>query len=273
MTELLSLVVIVRTPEPVTLPATLGRAVNALLLRWLEDADPELARCWHDAEGVRPYTCSTVIGSRREGKDQRAFDPEVPAWFRLTALNADVCAALDRVLADPPDTVEIDRVPFHGESITADPAVHPWAGRATYQEVAAPFLLEATNIQRRVALQYTSPVAFRQNGMNMPVPLPGLVFGGLAERWNAFSPVRISPEVRRFAETSVALNGFRLRSRAVPGKAGSLQIGAVGSATYTATRYDRYWMGLLGLLADFAFYGGVGRGVTQGMGQTRRRND
>ncbi len=272
MTELISLVVTLRAPEPATLPAELGRAVNAVLLSWLAEADPALAQRWHDAEGPRPYTCSSVIGSRRVSKEQRAFDPEVPAWFRITGLTAEVCAALERLLEAPPPTVEIDRTPFEVAGITADPEENAWAGRSTYQALAAPFLLEGTRISRRVTLEYVAPAAFRQNGLNMPVPLPGLVFGGLAERWNAFSPVRISPEMRQFAESSVALNGFRLRSRAVPGKGGSLQIGAVGSASYTATRYDRYWMGLMGLLAEFAFYAGVGRGVTQGLGQARRRD-
>jgi len=76
--------------------------------------------------------------------------------------------------------------------------------------------------------------------------------------------------VRRYGAECVALNNFRLRSRALPGKDGGLQVGAVGTAGYVAVRFDRYWMSLLALLADFAFYAGVGLLTTTGMGQTRR---
>ncbi len=39
-----------------------------------------------------------------------------------------------------------------------------------------------------------------------------------------------------------------------------------GQASYVAVTYDRYWMSLLGLLADFAFFAGVGRLTTVGLG-------
>jgi CRISPR-associated endoribonuclease Cas6 len=41
--------------------------------------------------------------------------------------------------------------------------------------------------------------------------------------------------------------------------------------TYRALGADRYWLGVINLLADFAFYSGVGVQTTTGMGQVRRR--
>jgi CRISPR-associated endoribonuclease Cas6 len=151
--------------------------------------------------------------------------------------------------------------------------VHSWAGTATFEQIAAPYLLARQEAPRRLKLMFTSPVTFHQRDKNMPVPLPELTFGGLADRWNAFSPIAISPEVRRYCEECVALHNFRLRSRAVPMKDGGLQVGAVGEAGYVSIRYDRYWMGVIGMLADFTFYAGVGRMTVAGLGQSRRIQD
>ncbi|MEW6578013.1 MAG: CRISPR system precrRNA processing endoribonuclease RAMP protein Cas6 [Chloroflexota bacterium] len=271
MSDLVSVVITVRPAAPLSVPANLGRAAHALLLRWLGEDDPTLARHWHDADGPKPFTCSSLIGGGRMQPDRtRTLTPDRTCWLRLTSLDpaiSDMLLARQRQL---PASIELDGVTLPVESIAADPAAHPWAGTATYEEIAAPYLLARQEAPRRLTLNFTSPVAFRQREMTMPIPLPDLVFGGLADRWNAFSPVALSSEVRRYGAECVALNSFRLRSRALPGKDGGLQVGAVGTAGYVAVRYDRFWMGLLALLADFAFYAGVGLLTTTGMGQTRR---
>ena len=270
MTDLVSLVITVRPAEPVTVPGHLGRAAYALLMRWLSDADAALAQHWHDAGGPKPFTCSTLVGGRRTGSNARALTPDRPVWLRFTALDPAVAAALLARAADPPASIELDGIALPVESMTADPDAHPWAGTATYDALAAPYLLARARAPRRLALELVSPATFRQNGMNMPVPLPDLLFGSLADRWNAFSAIAISPEVRRYAAECVALSSFRLRSGAVPVKEGAPQVGARGTAGYVAVHYDRYWMGVLALLADFAFYAGAGRMTTMGLGQVRR---
>ncbi len=267
---LLSLVVTVRVAEPVTVPAHLGRAVHALLLRWLDAHDAALARRWHEADGPKPFTCSTLLGAKRSAANTRQLEPEHDYWFRLTAFEPEVSAALTVRAQHPPRAVDLDGVILSVTGMTAEPAAHPWAGSAAFEDLAAPYLLAREQAPRRLRLRFAAPVMFHQRGLNMPLPLPDLVFGSLLDRWNAFSPVAVSPEVRAFCASSVALNGFRLRSRGIPVKDGGLQIGAVGEAGYTATRYDRYWMGVLALLADFALYAGVGRQVTTGFGQARR---
>lgn len=269
--DLLSLVITVRPAEPISVPGYLGRAAHALLLRWLHETDPTLARQWHDADGPKPFTCSPLIGEGRMGRDGvRRLTPERTYWLRLTSLDPAISAALLARQAQPPVSIELDRVPLAVESVTVDPDEHPWAATAKYEDIAAPYLLARQDAPRRVRLRFTSPVTFRQRELNVPLPLPGLVFGGLADRWNAFSPVAIGPEVRRYAEECVALSSFTLRSRGMPIKNGGLQIGAVGEAGYVAVTFDRYWMSALGLLADFALFAGVGRMTTSGLGQARR---
>jgi CRISPR-associated endoribonuclease Cas6 len=119
-------------------------------------------------------------------------------------------------------------------------------------------------------LQFTSPTTFKSQEKHVPVPLPELVFGSLLERWNAFAPIAFPPETRRYAAECLALARYRLSTRPVPMKSGGLRVGAVGEATYTSINYDRYWMSLMGVLAAFALFSGVGAGVSMGLGQCRQ---
>jgi CRISPR-associated endoribonuclease Cas6 len=106
--------------------------------------------------------------------------------------------------------------------------------------------------------------------MTVPVPMPGLVFGSLVERWNAFSPITLSPDMRRYGEEVMAISQYSLRSAPVAQKAQGLRIGGVGEVTYRALSSDRYWIGVMHMLADFALFGGVGVQTATGMGQVRK---
>src|SRR5690606_12601091 len=115
--DLVSLVVTVRPSEPVSVPGYLGRAVHALLLRWLDETDPALARQWHDADGPKPYTCSSLIGSGRMARDgSRQLAPERTYWLRLTALDQNISAALLARQDNPPASIELDRQALSVES-------------------------------------------------------------------------------------------------------------------------------------------------------------
>ena len=139
--------------------------------------------------------------------------------------------------------------------------------------MSAPWLLGRTAPPRSVTLQFVSPTTFKSEGRHVPVPLPHLVFGSLLEKWNAFAPVAFPPELRRYANECLALSSYQLRSSGVTLKEGGLRMGAVGRARYVSTSFDRYWMSLINLLADFALFAGLGAGTGMGLGQCRKMAD
>jgi CRISPR-associated endoribonuclease Cas6 len=267
--EIISVVVTVRALKPAILPAHLGRAIQSVFYRWIDSVDSSLSSQWHDADGPKPYACSALVGGRRECAATRAVTPDLPCWFRLCGLSEAVTSALIEVTKAVPESVEIDGSVFQVESVTTDHAIHPWAGTARYDALAAPHLLAGSRADKRLDMEFLTPVTFKSRERTMPIPLPELVFGSLMDRWNAFSSVSVSNGVREFCEQSVGINRFELRSAGVPMTEGGLQIGAVGTVGYTALRYDRYWLAVLNLLAQYAFFAGVGKGVTTGMGQTQ----
>lgn len=268
---LISIVYTLRSEDDATLPRTLGRANYAQVLAQLNRVESGLGGQVHEGEGPKPITCSDVLNARvnRAGMQVAAG---TDYYLRVTGLTAAASQGLQAaLLADPPEQWELDGYPFRFVAATADPDEHGWAGQNSYESLAAAQMLQGGSPRRKVTLQFGSATAFKSGGMQVPLPTPDLVFGSLVDRWNAFSPVTLSPEVRRFGEERVAISRYRLESRPVVQKNGALRIGGVGKVTYTALGHpDRYWLNTLQMLADFARFSGVGVQTASGMGQVRR---
>lgn len=267
---LISIVLTLESDSPVTLPSHVGRANYAATLALISRGDPALGERIHASDGPTPLTCSSILNARgnREGLP---ILPGQPYYLRVTGLTPVVSQALaDGLLVEPPATWELDHHPLRLVSASADPAQDGWAGQSSYESLAARQMLQSAEPERSATLDFASPTAFKSGGLQVPIPLPDLVFGSLVERWNAFSPVVLNPEVRRFGAEMVAISRYRLESRPVAQKNKGLRIGGQGQVTYTALSRDRYWLGVLQMLADFALYSGVGVQTATGMGQVRR---
>jgi CRISPR-associated endoribonuclease Cas6 len=266
---LTSLVLQLKAPAAARLPATLGRAAQALALRLIESRDAALAQELHDSQGPKPLTASNlVMGSRAQGTLQ--LEAGQSGWLRLTGLTETVSQHLLALSQAPPPAIELDGCPLTVTGATLSPADHPWAGQTSYQALAAPYLLGDYGApDRRVGLEFASPTTFRSQGRYIPLPLPELVFGSLLERWQRFAPIALHPELRRFAAEAMSLSRYRLRSRSIPSKEPGTQIGFTGQAVFIALSQDRYWLNVIHLLAAFAFYSGVGYQTGAGLGQAR----
>ena len=266
---LTSLVFTLTTEQPLTFPPHLGRASHAAFLRLVARSDPALAEQLHVSNERRPFTCSTLWGLRRQGQSM-VMEPGAPTFLRYTGLSAQVSRHLQRWAEEPPPTIELEGIALTVQQATLDPASHPWAGQTGYEKLAAAHLLPAGHPDSRAELEFASATAFRSGGHIVPFPLPELVYGGLLAKWNDFAPVAVSEEMRRFAGEVLVVSRYRLKTVAFRAKARSLQIGFVGRCRYTALNKDRYWLGVLQLLSEYAFYAGVGYQTTVGMGQARR---
>lgn len=289
----MSLLSLVLTLRPLEIPSSRadfprwwGRASQAALLDVVRRVDPALAEALHASpqsaisnlqssipnlqssipNSLRPYTVSTLVGKfdRASGAPQ----PGETYSLRWTSLSAELTALLlDFARSAPGTTLELDHIPF--SVAAADFAgAGPWSGQDAYAALGSRFL-PGVEIPRRVSFQFASPVVFKSGGLSHPLPTASLVFNSLIEKWNAFAPVAFMPELRRYAEECLAVSRFELKSRAVPLKEGGLRIGAVGEVTFTATNFDRFWLGQIHTLAAFAFFSGIGAGTSQGLGQVR----
>lgn len=273
MPELLSLVLSLRPLQPHaegqdSVPMWWGRAAQAALLKVVQSLDGDLAAQAHDGGGPRPYTVSSLLGTF----PKRRLDLERTYALRFTALTAPVCDLLATAVREgnlrAGQALELDQVQFRVEAAAISEASHPWAGSADYRDLSN-LLVSAEAPGRTFAFRLASPLVFHSQGRTQPLPLPELFFGSLLERWNAFAPLALPPETRRYAAEMLAVSRFDLESRAVPIKEGGLRVGAVGRVQFTALNADRYWLGILHTLAAFAWFAGAGAGTAQGLGQCR----
>lgn len=218
-----------------------ARHAQGWLYRQLRAAHPEL----HDPSGPKPFTVG--VGG--------AAAP----WLRFTFLDGTLFAALEPALgALPGQTLRLGAAEYPVREVLRNG--HPWAGESSYADLlAAPHLADAP-------LEFASPTFFRRQGSNYPLPEPKLVFGSLAERWNAFSPIPLPDDTFLSLTERLTLRHYRLQSRSAA--AISRTVGCLGRATYhlpRATPEEARW---LTALAHSAFYAGVGAKTTLGFGRT-----
>src|SRR5206468_12666407 len=123
----------------------------------------------------------------------------------------------------------------------------------------------------RAVLLLHSPTTFelaeRRSGNWMPLPVPNLVFGNLWQRARSCTPIEEPALAEEIIKNHIALGQFSQLSSF--GK--HRNAGFTGECEFL---FDRdlpepalVW---LHLLANMAFYSGIGRATTQGKGQARR---
>ena len=271
---LLAAVVTLTPVKPSSAPATLGRAVHAWFLDRIGAVDEALAHRLHEEAGPRPFTASNLWGTGPAREGRVTLDPERPCWLRVTGMSAEVSQAIERALPAEGETLALCGAPLRVAAVATEAGQHPWAGRAGFTDLVQRYTLAPGPHPRGVTLRFASPTLFRSGGRDMPLPQPALVFDGYLRKWNAFSPLALPAEAKRYAEECVALSRFQIRSHLVSfepaGKGG--HVGFTGQVRFRFLVGDAYWTRVMLLLAGFAFWAGTGYRTTVGLGQTQAVN-
>jgi len=272
---LLAAVITLAPLEPASAPAALGRAVHAWLLDRLEQVDGALARRLHEEESPRPFTASNLWGAGPARAGRVTLAPQRPCWVRLTGLTAEVSRAIERALPAVGESLTLAGARLRVTGLATETDQHPWAGHADYTDLVQRYTLAPGQHPRGVTLRFASPTLFRSGGRDLPLPLPDLVFDGYLRKWNAFSPLALPEEAKRYATECVALGRFTLRSHLVSFEQAEkgAHVGFTGEARFRFLVGDAYWTRIMLLLAGYAFWAGTGYRTTVGFGQTQAVRD
>lgn len=289
--DLVALVIEIRALDAREIRNHLGRALQHFGLVVIGHSNPALADQLHENEDQKPFTVSGLMGPK--GILYGKIAPGDRAWVRITGLSQAVADALlayhhfvqARLEQNTAEIIDLDRTAWTITALHVNGA--EWAGCSSYQRLIQRQLIPPTHL----AFQFLSPTTFRSQTVNMPLPLPSLVFGSLLTRWGLFTPHRLrdlpQEQVDLFIAHHVMIAGHELKTALVRGKQGGKEIGFTGSVRYELLRESDHlqkhapetealiqkeyrWFALtLSLLADFAVYSSIGRKTTTGMGMAR----
>ena len=260
---LLSLTLLFRAARGITTVPFAGRGVHAFFFRLLQGLGYEGIEALHK-EQEKCFTVSPLF------KCKESSNP-CDFWFRITSLRKD----LSRILLD----LEGERVPpfvlrgieFEPLEVIREQDKHPWAGTCSFEELYNNGLVWARAPKPDLlGFRFITPTAFRivNSRLNMPLPYPRLVFQSLANKWNTFAPMPLWIDWSDF-DRWITLARFSLNTKALA--FGSFkQVGFVGECWFLVDPQAKSMLRqALYTLAQFAFYAGVGRKTTMGMGMVR----
>ncbi len=251
---LYSLVVELAAADRGHIPPTLSRALHGLVMNWLNLGNPQIADSIH-ASQESPLSLSGLLGNRRPRGTQAGDN----FYFRVCLLDGSLMEPLlvgmEKWGTQP---LILGQFAFALRSIYTLPGTHRLAGSADYR-----LLANTPQTTTDIELNFLSPTSFKQRQNTQPFPLPELVFGSLLRRWNAFAPEELKFSA---VEWEGLVSAYELKTYALKMEGGS-EIGAQGWVRYRFPNLEQ--AKLATVLAHFAFFSGVGRKTSMGMGQTQ----
>jgi CRISPR-associated endoribonuclease Cas6 len=196
--------------------------------------------------------------------------------------------------------IRLGNAHFLVSEILTTPGSHPWAGYVSVEELQKRLDEPAPD---KFTFELHTPTSFRlQDKEVATMPTPKLVFGNLAGAWRALTGENNVEAVEKYAEKNLVMGAYKLRTDRLI-LHNNPQLGSVGQLEFIRVdktdhpfdqaqgkpfdqaqdkpfdqaqdkpfdqAQDEPTARALNLLADLAFYSGLGRKSAQGMGMCKR---
>ena len=273
MTTLYSSVIRLTNLHRVTLRGDGGQHAHAAFHAIIHQVDPALARYLHDElkDKRKPFTLSPLMDlPQRKGTSEVYLREGWQCWLRATILDDKLFRTFIEYFMNPGKLPEIRLGDAHFlvSEILTTPGSHPWAGYTTLEDLQKKLDEPAP---QRIQFDLFTVTSFKlQDNKIETMPTPKHVFGNLAGAWRQLTGENHVQPIEEYAEKNLQIASQRLkRERTVLHN--SPQLGAVGRVEFVRTDgEDSSTARALNLLADLAFYTGIGRKTAQGMGMSSR---
>jgi CRISPR-associated endoribonuclease Cas6 len=286
-----------------------GELVHAAWLGWLGSAAPEVASWLHEGNKRRLFTCSSLqfpfpatrmCDAERENVHM-PLTPEKTYCVRITLLLGELFPLFYNALTDfkletmigakKPPFMQLGKQQFLLEEVVADSDnASGWTGFTLFDKLAEKARTIKLGRMEPLTLEFASLTTFnRSNERNRIygphpslLPLPQYVFPGLARRWQELAPPELAGMVQgdlveQYAlDDGIIIADYNLKPHTVKFTT-HWQQGFVGKCKYHLRGPDEATTDeapltvrqQILLLAQLAFYCGVGYKTSMGMGRTR----
>lgn len=289
-----------------TLMAFSGEMAHGAFLRWLKNAAPDVADWLHAGNRRRLFTCSSLRfplpAARMLDAERRnvhlPLEPEQTYTVRLTLLLGELFPLFhDALMGSRSQETRGAKPPFiqlgkqllllEEVSITGDESAD-WTGFTSLAD-----LVEQARQTRSstLTLEFGSLTTFNRGNAKtgygshaVMLPLPQFVFQNLARRWEDIAPPELAGVIQKerieqyLQEDGIVIVDYDLTAHHVHFTTHQ-QRGFIGSCTYELRGHDRAispespltLRQQISLLAQLAFYSGIGYKTAMGLGQARVR--
>ena len=298
-----------RPIQPGSLMAFNGELVHAAWLDWLRSAAPNIATWLHEGNKRRLFTCSSLKFPIPSIKMRDAelrnvhlpLDPLKTYMIRITLLASQLFPVFSETLMKIKDIsavgaknspfIQLSKQTFLLEEVLAGEEDQTgWTGSCSFQSL----IEQVRNLRlgriERLQLEFDSLTTFSRGSAKQKdfgnhyarLPLPSYVFPSLAKRWVELAPPEYAGWVQRdrieeyISNEAIFITDYDLKVHSVKFTTHT-QPGFIGTCTYTLYGPDDPPLDSapltvrqqIFLLAQLAFYCGVGYKTTMGMGQIR----
>jgi Uncharacterized conserved protein len=284
-----------------------GQLVHGAWMKWLQTVAPEISDYLHGGNKRRLFTCSSLqlplaqprlLQVQRENihfplREQQTYT------IRITLLRGELFPLLYEIIMNmnlrsqfsDSTAIQIGKQRFALEAMTtSEEDSAGWAGFSSYQKLAEQARQQRFSDAQPLTLEFATLTTF--NRLTTPhkkypsyygqLPFPHFLFPGLATRWQELAPPELASLIQKeqietyIAEEGIIIDDYQLQTHLVH-FTDHQQRGFLGTCRYVLRGPDdapAIEEGLtirqqLYLLANLAFYTGVGSSPTMGLGQTR----
>jgi CRISPR-associated endoribonuclease Cas6 len=285
-----------------------GELVHGAFLRWLKYAAPEVATWLHEGNKRRIFTCSSLqfpLPDQRVLEAQRTnthlpLSPEEVCTVRITLLMGELLPLFHSALlhittvrndTSPSPFIQIGKQLFMLEEVIADgDAVSGWTGFTSFDALVEQAQTLRFGKVESLTLEFASLTTFNRTNQRNRIygdhyarlPLPNYVFPGLARRWQELAPPALAhlvqmERIERYIEDDgILIDDYDLKPHQVrftthtqPGFIGKCRYNLRGPDEQVTEEAPLTARQQLWLLAQLAFYCGIGTKTAMGLGQAR----
>jgi CRISPR-associated endoribonuclease Cas6 len=212
------------------------------------------------SETIPSISYSGIIGYCSSAKDFLTFHPEEFYSLSLCGLQEGSAKAIASL--NLPCSLEFLGAKFN--------VINREDETTSYEQLYTTLVANEPEPVRRFDLHFTTPTAFAQQGVHLPLPVPALMFRSWLERWNHFAPVYLgSDELITYLSQYIMLKRHQIKTRSHQLHWGYVN-GFIGDVTLQVlNRADPLLANVANLLVHYAQFTGTGVKTRLGMGQTK----
>jgi CRISPR-associated endoribonuclease Cas6 len=225
-----------------------------------------------------------------------------PCYLRITLLEDNLFPTFSRYfLSRTEPTFRLGETQFAVTSVLATPEnENDWSNYVSYDELIERARMQAGRLHsqadsgltgndtplrppqggnsrlhsqelRRIKLYFVTPTSFSKGDMDLPLPLPRLVFQSYLNRFREFHDFEFLSDFVELVDLFTGISSMKgMRTDTIKTKKVILT-GFVGEVSFEISKKAPPELVFqMNLLADFAFFCGTGKKTTVGMGQTVR---